>query len=395
MQRKIDIGEDKNLFIQAASGHKTVMSYLMDEMPKTGEEAVVEARKATWGNWVNSEPLVIAHTDDTGMAYLFYISEQLKSKAISLFLWDYTLLPCRRTLKYVNEWHKRYGQAGLLTIGVHTPMFEFGKEKKNVLDAIKHMEIGFPVVMDNDYNIWRSLENRFWPRLVLLDSAGHTQKDIIGEGGYQEFELKLQKILRELSPGLACPPVVKPLWPVDEPGYFVPETTPEIFLGTKRKVQIGNAMGADIPTDVEHVYVDDPETKYLAGMPYLHGSWILGQESMHGLQLTTEARITIRFKGTDAYVIARGRPRNPADIPQPQKIHVLLDKKPIAEDFLGDDGSLNEYRRAVLPIRDPKLYHVATQLDHAEHELTLIAEASAQETLEVYGFCFEHRPRVD
>ena len=52
MLRRIDIGVDKNLFVVDPKAKKQPeLKFLADEIPKTPDEAVEEARKVTWNNW--------------------------------------------------------------------------------------------------------------------------------------------------------------------------------------------------------------------------------------------------------------------------------------------------------------------------------------------------------
>ena len=70
--------------------------------------------------------------------------------------------------------------------------------------AIKEMNIGYPVVMDNKFEIWSSLENQYWPMLYLIDANGKIRYQKFGEGDYRESELQNLAITdsRKNSPAL-------------------------------------------------------------------------------------------------------------------------------------------------------------------------------------------------
>lgn len=391
MLRKIDIGEDKNLFIiDPKVAAKPQASFLMDDLPRSAEATLNEAREAAWPNWVNSEPLLMGHVDDEGKAYMFVLSDVFKNKVVLLDIWDYTLLPCRRSLSYVLEWHERYHSAGLLIVGIHAPMFEFGKDKKNILDAVREFKITYPVVLDNNYDLWRALENRFWPRRILLDAQGKTQFDVVGEGSYVEFEKTIQVLLRQLSPGLACPPVMKPLRNIDREDYQIPNTTSEIYFGAKKKPRLGNAQLITAAGE-EVKFTDDSSGVYAADMPYFAGPWTATADSMIAGTAKTDIQMTINFQATDVYIVARTKPKNPADVPQSCKIQFLIDKKPVTDEHIGNDASINELRRSVAIIRDPKAYHLVRGLDHKAHDLTIKVEnENASDTVELFAIFFEH-----
>jgi hypothetical protein len=48
-------------------------------------------------------------------------------------------------------------------IGVHTPEFGFEKNVDSVRRAVGQMRIEYPVVIDNDYAIWRAFKNQHGP----------------------------------------------------------------------------------------------------------------------------------------------------------------------------------------------------------------------------------------
>ena len=57
-------------------------------------------------------------------------------------------------------------------IGVHTPEFAFEHDIDNVRRAVRQLRIDYPVVIDNDYAIWRAFGNQYWPALYLIDARG-------------------------------------------------------------------------------------------------------------------------------------------------------------------------------------------------------------------------------
>src|SRR3989338_6458846 len=97
------------------------------------------------------------------------ISEFKGKKVVLLDICTYSCINCQRTIPYLNEWHKRYEDKGLVIIGLHTPEFSFERILKNVEKAVKDFGIEYPVVLDNDFSTWNAYENRYWPRKYLID----------------------------------------------------------------------------------------------------------------------------------------------------------------------------------------------------------------------------------
>jgi thiol-disulfide isomerase/thioredoxin len=127
----------------------------------------------------------------------FNITDLIGEKIVLLDIWTYSCVNCQRTLPYLNTWHKKYEDEGLVIIGLHTPEFEFEKDIENVQKAVDKYGIKYPVVLDNDYSTWTAYKNRYWPRKYLIDIDGFIVYDHIGEGGYDETEAKIVELLNE------------------------------------------------------------------------------------------------------------------------------------------------------------------------------------------------------
>ena len=65
--------------------------------------------------------------------------------------WTYSCVNWLRTLPYVRAWHERYRDRGLVVVGVHAPEFGFEHDLDNVRRAVGELDVGYPVVIDNDF----------------------------------------------------------------------------------------------------------------------------------------------------------------------------------------------------------------------------------------------------
>ena len=101
------------------------------------------------------------------------LSEEIKDKVILYDIWTYSCINCIRTLPYITAWNDKYADQGLLIIGIHSPEFEFEKNPDNVEMAIEKFGISYPVLLDNDMEIWKAFENRYWPRKYIADHEGY------------------------------------------------------------------------------------------------------------------------------------------------------------------------------------------------------------------------------
>ena len=153
--------------------------------------------------WLNSTPLSF---------------RQLRGRAVLVDFWDYTCVNCVRTLPYVQAWHQRYRDQGLTVIGVHTPEFTFAQYESNVERGVREFGLTYPIVIDNNREIWTAFANRYWPTKYLLDKDGYLRFGHFGEGGYAECEQVIQELLREIDPALDLPAIIEPLREEDHAG---------------------------------------------------------------------------------------------------------------------------------------------------------------------------------
>jgi len=153
----------------------------------------------------------------------------LHGKVVLVQFWTYSCINWRRTLPYVRAWSKRYASAGLVTVGVHTPEFEFEQELANVRRAVRDADIGFPIAVDSQRAIWNAFGNEYWPALYFVDAQGRIRHRLFGEGEYERSEAILRELLTDagalgLPPPLADVPASGPELAADWANLRSPET---------------------------------------------------------------------------------------------------------------------------------------------------------------------------
>lgn len=135
--------------------------------------------------------------------------------------WDVCRANSMRTLPYVREWHRRYRDAGLRVVGVHTSGFPPSESEEAVRGAVERLGIEWPVLVDVDAQVWRLYENQGWPARYLWDQEGTLYDYHYGEGAYDDTERAIQELLkveREL---------VEPVRPEDAPGAVLVPQSPD------------------------------------------------------------------------------------------------------------------------------------------------------------------------
>lgn len=320
-------------------------------MPQISE--TILAPELDGGEWIQHGPLSL---------------KTLRDKAVVLVdFWDYTCINCIRTLPYVAGWHRRYAQNGLVIVGVHAPEFSFAREGTHVAEAASQFGLEYPIVLDNEYAIWRAYSNRFWPAKYLIDSKGRIRYYHFGEGGYQETEVAIQGLLRELNPAVSLPPPMDPVRDSDRPGAVCYRVTPELYLGHARG-QFGNPEG--VVHDNPHDYRDIGP--HVEGTSYLSGRWRVEQESARAE--AAGAAVSLRYTAKDVNLVMA--PPVGASV----RVEVKLDGAQRAGDDVKFDGD-----RGFVTVDQPRMYSLVANDSVMSASLTLRAE---QAGLAAYAFTF-------
>jgi cytochrome c biogenesis protein CcdA/thiol-disulfide isomerase/thioredoxin len=248
--------------------------------------------------WLNSAPLT---------------AEALRGKVVVIDFWTYSCINCLRAIPYVRAWADKYAAQGLVVIGVHSPEFAFEKNVANVRRAVADLRIHYPVAVDNQYAIWRAFGNQYWPAHYFVDATGRIRHHHFGEGGYDESEQIIQRLLAEAGRTSVPGGVVA----VNAAGAEAPASegdvqSPETYIGYERAERFVSRGGA----------AENARKTYTNGQPRLNewglaGEWTIGAEqaALHG----PGGAITYRFHARDLHLVLA------APAGKPVRFRVTLD----------------------------------------------------------------------
>ena len=171
---------------------------------------------------------------------------------VLVHFFDFAQLNSVRTLPYLREWHRRYAEHGLTTIGVQSPRFPFGAERGAVAAGLRRLGVEHPVAIDTERDLWHDYGCEGWPSLFLWRGAGALAWFHFGEGDYLGTEEAIQAELRELDALRELPAPMDPLRATDGPGARVMAPTPEVFPGGSwEQPWIGGSDGEELTVHYE------------------------------------------------------------------------------------------------------------------------------------------------
>jgi thiol-disulfide isomerase/thioredoxin len=306
--------------------------------------------------WLNSPPLSMRH---------------LRGKVVLIDFWDYTCVNCVRTLPYVQAWHERYRDHGLVVIGIHSPEFSFAQYESNVERGAREFGLTYPIVIDSNMELWKTFANRFWPAKYLIDKDGYLRWAHFGEGAYGETEAAIQELLREVAPDAQLPALMEPLRASDTPGAVCYPATAELYLGNARG-RIGNQSGF-----VEDETADYSYAGFLTeGVFYLEGRWASTREFV-ALD-SAPGKIALKYSAAGVNLVMASTTGKP--IP----VEVRLDSKPLSDsertpDIESRDG------RSIVTVQNARMYRLLESADFGTHTLELICQEPG---LAAFAFTF-------
>lgn len=132
--------------------------------------------------WLNGDPVT---------------PESLRGQVVLIDFWTWDCINCQHTLPHVREWANKYQPQGLVVIGVHTPEYPWEKPLASVKNAVNKWQLPYPIVADNNYQIWNAFGNQYWPAHYYFDARGQLRYTSFGEGNYEKQEQVIQQLLKE------------------------------------------------------------------------------------------------------------------------------------------------------------------------------------------------------
>ena len=340
-------GQQEN-FVPASIGNGTV------QIDKSQFKVAPELAKIS--GYINTDSVTLA---------------DLKGKVVLVDFWTYSCINCIRTIPYLNAWHEKYADDGLVIVGVHTPEFEFEKDYNNVKAAVEKYEIEYPVAQDNDKGTWKEYENRYWPRKYLVDNEGYIRYDHIGEGSYAETEKVIQSLLLERAAYMGANVTFDQSTSSPENAQsvnFGRIDTPELYFGYQfARAPLGNPEGFKPDQTVAYTIADD--ATIASNRIYLDGEW---KNNADHMELQGESgRIVLSYSAKAINIVAGGS----------GELQISEDGSGLTGSSRGQDVS----EEGAVAVDGQKLYNLAMHEEYGRHQIVIDVSGKG---FEIYTFTF-------
>ena len=117
-------------------------------------------------NWLNSPPLSMVG---------------LRGQVVMVDFWTFGCINCTRSIPWLQAIEKKYKDKSFKLVGVHTPEFSHEKVRSNVIERSEKLGRHHAIVIDNEFKIWRSYKNHYWPAFFIIDKTGIVRGVYVGE----------------------------------------------------------------------------------------------------------------------------------------------------------------------------------------------------------------------
>ena len=295
------------------------------------------------------------------------INQDIENKVVIYDFWTYSCINCIRTLPYLTAWDEKYRDEGLVIVGIHTPEFAFEKKYENVVFATEKFGIKYPVVQDNEKEIWNDFQNRYWPRKYIADHEGYIRFDHIGEGAYKETEEVIQLLLRERSDVLGETLEKTELLNLDE---FTHTTfrTPELYFGfsfAEGRNQLGNEEGFSKNKIMNYKLPNQFKQHYF----YMDGIW---KNNNDGMKLISDSgKIVLQFYAKQLNIVAANS----------ATLEIIYDGNFLPSESRGQDVAPD----GTVKISEPRLYNLIDSKQEGPHEIIIKVNTPG---FEIFTFTF-------
>jgi hypothetical protein len=233
-----------------------------------------------------------------------------------------------------------------VVIGVHSPEFDFEKDRDNVREAIQRLGITYPVAVDNRHATWNAWHNQYWPAQYLIDQDGRLIGHHYGEGDYLRMENAI-RLLLGLDMLRSRPSAEAQPAPADR--------SAEIYLGSRRQTQLASPEPGDDGARRFHLPATLPRDRYA-----LQGVWAVSGEYVR--LAAPDGALRLRFRAGKVHMVASAA--------SPVSLELRVDGR----------------AQPPVTVQASRLYTLYDEGDDREHELLV---RIAQPGIRIYTFTFD------
>lgn len=116
--------------------------------------------------WINGDSLGFSH---------------LEGRVVLVQFWAFDNERCMWTVPAMRQLRRLLPTSEVVLLSVHTPETDRERERVHLDDAVRNLDIDYPIAIDNDRATWDAFHGRIRPSLYVIDRRGNIRHVLTGE----------------------------------------------------------------------------------------------------------------------------------------------------------------------------------------------------------------------
>ncbi len=144
-------------------------------------------------DWLNAKPQCIAAH---------------RGRIVILLFWSASSVYCHNILHDLAHIQRKWPDA-VSVLAIHLPKFNAEQDAKLLGEAVKRLDIRFPVANDREWITWQHYAAHSWPSMVLIDGKSRHVADFVGDDQTAALETRISVMLESATPAGSKPRALK------------------------------------------------------------------------------------------------------------------------------------------------------------------------------------------
>ena len=124
--------------------------------------------------------------------------QDLRGKVVLLNVWTFACWNSYRSLPWIVSLREKFPD--LQIIGIHSPEFDYEKNRNQMRETMARYHVNYPQVLDDNHEYWQSLNNTYWPAFYIVDKKGNIREKFAGETHPDDRQAaEIEKVIDTLS----------------------------------------------------------------------------------------------------------------------------------------------------------------------------------------------------
>lgn len=123
--------------------------------------------------------------------------DDVRGKVVLLDFYTYGCINCKNVEPNLRSLYRATSRSDLVIISVHSPETIWERSRRNLIESMKEQGVLWPVVVDNDFQVWNAYGVEAWPTQILFDRRGVARTTIVGDSQDEALDAAIRNLIAE------------------------------------------------------------------------------------------------------------------------------------------------------------------------------------------------------